>query len=333
MTDETTELLARQRALQAEAEQVRARLDLDRVLGAVGNPVLVGSTALGLMVRRDIDTTVVCRSLDKRPVLAAATELAAHQDVKAMQYRDDSGRFNQDPDKYPDGLYIGLRYHPAQMPEWTLDLWFVDDPARQPDLTHLRTLPERLTDDARLAILRIKALWSALPQYGTSVRSWDIYTAVLDHNVRDTDEFDRWRMQSLTGPLALSRPMHGGHRLPGRVAWALYRSISWPVVRGTTATVSPPMTSRKLLSSDRTVTILPAWVMPTWMRWRATWMPPRLETRRCTTAAAWGNGAGPARRTPWRRWRWPGGMGQGKVRHRTGRRSAVTTNPRLNSDA
>ena len=53
MTDETTDLLARQRALQAEAEQVRARLDLDRVLGAVGNPVLVGSTALGLMVRRD----------------------------------------------------------------------------------------------------------------------------------------------------------------------------------------------------------------------------------------------------------------------------------------
>jgi hypothetical protein len=195
MTDETTELLTRQRALQAEAEQIRARLDLDRVLGSVGNPVLVGSTALGLMVWRDIDTTVVCQSLDKRPVLAAATELAAHQDVRTMQYRDDSGRFNEDPEKYPDGLYIGLRYHPAEMAEWKLDLWFVDDPDRQPDLAHLRTMPERLTDDARLAILRIKTLWSARPQYGKSVRSWDIYTAVLDHNVRDTDEFDRWLIQ------------------------------------------------------------------------------------------------------------------------------------------
>jgi hypothetical protein len=195
VTDETTELLARQRALQTEAEQVRARLDLDRVLGAVGNPVLVGSAALGLMVWRDIDATVVCQSLDKRPVLAAATELAAHQDVKTMQYRDDSGRFNQDPEKYPDGLYVGLRYHPAEAPEWNLDLWFVDDPDRQPDLAHLRTLPERLTDDARLAILRIKTLWIARPQYGKSVRSWDIYTAVLDHNVRDADEFDRWLVQ------------------------------------------------------------------------------------------------------------------------------------------
>ncbi len=78
------------------------------------------------------------------------------------------------------------------LPEWKLDLWFVDDPARQPDLAHLRTLPARLTDDARLAILRIKTLWSARPQYGVSVRSWDIYTAVLDHNIRDTDEFARW---------------------------------------------------------------------------------------------------------------------------------------------
>jgi hypothetical protein len=195
MTDDAMELLVRQRALQAEAEEVRARLDLDRVLGAVGDPVLVGSAALGLMAWRDIDTTVVCQSLDKRPVLAAAAELAAHPDVKTMQFRDDSGRFNQEPENYPDGLYIGLRYHPAGTAEWTLDLWFVDDPDRQPDLAHLRTMPGRLTDDARLAILRIKTLWSARPEYGKSVRSWDIYTAVLDHNVRDTGEFDRWLMQ------------------------------------------------------------------------------------------------------------------------------------------
>jgi len=127
--------------LQAEAEQVRGQLDLDRVLGTVGKPVLVGSAALGLMAWRDIDTTVVCQSLEKGPVLAAAMELAAHRDVKTAQYRDDSGRWNLDPDEYPDGLYIGLRYHPADLAEWKLDVWFVDDPARQPDLAHLRPAP------------------------------------------------------------------------------------------------------------------------------------------------------------------------------------------------
>ena len=46
-------------------------------------------------------------------------------------------------------------------------------------------------------------------------------------------------------------------------------------------------------------------------------MPPREETRRCTVTAASGRGAGPARRTPWSRCRWCGGMGQGRVRHST----------------
>jgi len=147
---------------------------------------------MGLMTWRDLDVTVVCQSLNRRQVLGVAAELAGHQDVKALQYRNDTGRWNQEPEKYPDGLYLGLCCHPPELPEWKLDLWFVDDPARQPDLGHLRTLPERLTDNTRLAILRIKTLWSARPQYGTSVRSWDIYTAVLDHGVRSTDEFNRW---------------------------------------------------------------------------------------------------------------------------------------------
>ena len=192
MSDEFHDLLTRQRELLAEAEQVRAQLSLHQLLGAVGEPVLVGSAALGLMTWRDIDTTVVCKSLRKAPVLAAAMELAAHQDAKTLQYRDDCGRWNDNPGRYPDGLYLGLRYHPAAMAEWKLDIWFVDDPSRQPDLEHLRTLPSRLTDETRLAILRVKAGWCTRPEYGTSVGSWDIYTAVLDHNIRDEADFGRW---------------------------------------------------------------------------------------------------------------------------------------------
>lgn len=195
MTDDTKDLLARQRALQAEADQVRTWLDLDRVLSSVGKPTLVGSAALGLMVWRDLDTTVTCTTLDKRRVLDAATQLAAHPDIRSMRYRDDTGRFNREPEKYPDGLYIGLQFQRTRMSEWKLDLWFVDDPDRQPDLAHVRTVSQRMTDEARLAILRIKSVWSTRPEYGKSVSSWDVYTAVLDQNVRDTQQFHAWLEQ------------------------------------------------------------------------------------------------------------------------------------------
>jgi len=255
--DQPTELLDRQRALQAEAEQVRAQLDLERVLGSVGDPVVVGSAALGLMTWRDLDITIVCPSLDRRQVLGVGTELAGHQDVKALQYRNDTGRWNQEPEKYPDGLYLGLCYHPPELPEWKLDLWFVDDPARQPDLGHLRTLPGRLTDDARLAILRIKTLWSARPQDGTSVRSWDIYTAVLDHGVRSTDEFNMW----LTGKLPRS-PWANRSALPvasqivsGRLIQTEDDGLAWTCEAAGEAEgqavwtrLSPQVTGRRLVS-------------------------------------------------------------------------------------
>jgi hypothetical protein len=36
-----------------------------------------------------------------------------------------------------------------------------------------------------------------------------------------------------------------------------------------------------------TVTVLQAWPWPTWSFWPATWMPPWLETRRCTRTGPW----------------------------------------------
>src|SRR5262245_26591467 len=42
------------------------------------------------------------------------------------------------------------------------------------------------------------------------------------------------------------------------------------------------MSSPKLWSPAVTVTIMPAWIRPTWTLWVATMIWPRCETRRCT---------------------------------------------------
>jgi hypothetical protein len=49
------ELFARQAALQAEAAQVLAELDLDRLVADVGPVLVVGSYLSGLMCWRDLD--------------------------------------------------------------------------------------------------------------------------------------------------------------------------------------------------------------------------------------------------------------------------------------
>src|ERR671935_386395 len=72
-----TELLDRQRALQIEAEQVARDIRLMELAQPLGDPVLVGSAALGLMVWRDLDVTVVCPRLDIDAVVEVGSRLAA----------------------------------------------------------------------------------------------------------------------------------------------------------------------------------------------------------------------------------------------------------------
>src|SRR5215472_2364579 len=80
---------------------------------------------------------------------------------------------------------------------------------------------------------------------------------------------------------------------------------------------SSPLLSmtRRVVSPGSMVTMRPAWGRPTWMCWRATPMPPRLDTLRWITKLADGSGFGPASRTPCSLCRWLAGMGQGRVRH------------------
>lgn len=189
---ERQQLLRRQDALQREANEVRISLRLDDLLRTAGEPVLVGSAALGLMVWEDLDLTVVCDALDLERVLDIGRTLASHADVRAVAFRKDMGRWNAEPERYPDGLYLEVRYRRQGGAEWRLDLWFVDEPDRQPDLRHVRTLPPRLTEQDRLAILAIKTVWHRRPDYGTVVRSADIYAAVLEDGVRDVVAFDNW---------------------------------------------------------------------------------------------------------------------------------------------
>ncbi len=105
-----TELLDRQEMLQTEADVVLFELNLEPTLRAIGTPVRVGSSALGLMTRRDIDITVVCEVLDASVRNAhgeLGRQLLHEQRVRTLRFKNDSGTWNISS-KYPDGLYLGI---------------------------------------------------------------------------------------------------------------------------------------------------------------------------------------------------------------------------------
>jgi hypothetical protein len=199
VTTAAEERRRRQETLQAEAEFVVDDLSLPALLGEVGQVHRVGSSQLGLMVWRDIDVTVACPRLDERSVTAVGARLGIHSNVREVIFRKETGRFNLSP-HYPDGLYLRLSYRQPERQEWNLDIWFVDEPDRQPDLAHVQSLPARLTYESRDAILLIKEAWARRPEYGSSVSSYDIYTAVLDHGVTTGEAFAEWLRSSRLRP-------------------------------------------------------------------------------------------------------------------------------------
>ena len=184
-------LVRRQRRLQEEAAGLLNDLDTMSLLSTVGEPVQVGSVALGLMVWRDIDLTVLCPDLSLTSIFDIGRQLTTHPRVRGVQFRNDTGHWNQDPG-YPDGLFWGVEYRSDTGDTWELDIWFIHEDTRQPDMRHLETFLPRLTDETRLAILTIKDVWRRTPHYGNDVSSYDCYTAVLDHGIRTVDEFQAY---------------------------------------------------------------------------------------------------------------------------------------------
>ncbi len=180
-------------SLRERADALRAQLGLDAELARVGVATLTGSAALRLMVARDIDVTIAVPSLSAtlvREVAALAARLAERPDVREVLVRDDTGSWNLDP-AYPDGVYLHVVARDDAGEMWTLDLWFVDEPERQPDLAHLRTILPRITPEAQQRILTIKRAAGGRRPDGTRLPSYDIYRAVLDHDARTVADLER----------------------------------------------------------------------------------------------------------------------------------------------
>jgi GrpB-like predicted nucleotidyltransferase (UPF0157 family) len=189
------ELLRRQDALQAEAYQLIARLDLPTMLSRAGKPEHIGSSVSGLMAWRDIDFNVLCSNLSADLAFETMRPLITNPHVSRLHYHNESGSYTL-PELRGDERYYFVTYYETEAGnEWKIDIsfWLSDRPRDQ--LAHLEYLSRHLTDETRLAILWIKDVWRHLPVYPYQVGGTEIYDAVLEHGVRTPTQFDKYLLE------------------------------------------------------------------------------------------------------------------------------------------
>jgi hypothetical protein len=140
--------------------------------------------------------TIVCPRLDIDACRTGRLAPRAAPRIREVVFRNDTGAWNTNTNPtYPDGLYLGLSYRSACGDDWKSDIWFVDEQDRQPDLAHIRTLPSRLTDETRLAILRVKACGRRdrnTPVSSVASTSTRRYSTGVSHT---PDDFAAWLAQ------------------------------------------------------------------------------------------------------------------------------------------
>ena len=166
--------------LKAEAESIIRDLNLFEMLQSQGEARVVGSVALNLVVKPDIDIHLLTRTDDLMSVVDNIYHLLLNQPgvnhVKISDYRERGG------------LKVGLDSYPGCLADWSLDLWVTND-RDTTGFALVDRLNRELTKEHLVANLEIKKALHAEGglQDGMSSR---IYTAVVDHGIRSAAEFE-----------------------------------------------------------------------------------------------------------------------------------------------
>ena len=169
-----------------------AELERSGILAEIGPLALAGSYVSELMSWRDLDVMLrVGADYSPRDVLQLISQLMDLPGVVGFDYRDERGH------RSPTGQSRDERYHIPFMIDrgagiWRLDLTlWLHDLHRNLTAWH-ESLRDSITDDQRTAVLRIKDVWFRLPNYPDQISGLEIYTAVIEDDVRTPSQFNGW---------------------------------------------------------------------------------------------------------------------------------------------
>ena len=164
-----------------EAFEVLRELNLLELLNQHGRAELVGSVALDLIVKPDIDIHLYTSDMDLlgkvNEIYGALLEHPKVSEVRISDYR-------------PNGVKIGVDQYDGEFRFWDIDIW-VSDKLESIAFENTKTIQSKLTTQNRRTIIGIKQHYYKLGQLRNGM-SHRIYQAVLDHNVSSLNEFERF---------------------------------------------------------------------------------------------------------------------------------------------
>lgn len=187
------QLADRQCWLQQQASKLLHDLHLMDILQLAGQPKLVGSADMGLMVWPDIDLEVVSPGRPDLPrALDIVRRLMLEARVSKLNIVDERQTTNPD---IPRGIYIGPDVIHGDV-TWQVDIWIINRDEASKGHQFVNGITAMLNNANRSTILQLKQTIAASDKYHRGISSVDIYTAVLDQGVTDMAGFETYLQQT-----------------------------------------------------------------------------------------------------------------------------------------
>lgn len=178
------------KALRDEAFEIIKAYGFLELLGQYGEARLVGSVALNLVVKPDIDFHLLIAKSDVATVAGSIqSSLTADKRIRNLRVSDYMDNYS---------LKIGIDHLPGRSAEWSIDIWITTDVSTTgfEDTERIRSL---LTEDKRNLILELKRFYFGKGQLHDSMSSV-IYRAVLEDGISNLGEFQEYlEGKSITG--------------------------------------------------------------------------------------------------------------------------------------
>lgn len=175
--------------IKAEADEILHTKGLLKILEKYGQSHVTGSYELNCMTWRDLDLYLINDNFDPKKFINLGAEISEILAAPKMNFRNELIRKKPG---LPEGLYWGIYLGDERIDAWKIDIWQVNQSQFQFYQNHMAYLLKNIDQIKWEIIMAIKSQCCTSRDYRKKFNSQDIYSAVIEKNITNFEEFKKF---------------------------------------------------------------------------------------------------------------------------------------------
>lgn len=179
------DILQKSRSTKEEANSLLRNFNLLSILQDYGEVRITGSYQLDLMLKKDIDISLVNDNISVEEFSDLGKKLIDKLNTPSVYYRNT--RISHADKRPENSLYWGIKTG-----DWFLDIWAMSNKVFERADKYISQIKSKLNDKNRKVILLLKNEFINDGTYGKNFSSRELYDAVLNNRVETASQFNTY---------------------------------------------------------------------------------------------------------------------------------------------